>query len=221
VNRRLVDLSHEIADGLVTYPGLPAPVISDWLTRAASTGRYAAGTEFQIGKVEMLANTATYIDAPFHRYASGPDVAGYALPQVADLEGLVVRAPAESGRAIDSHILRRRNCRGKAVLFHTGWDAHWGTDAYGKGHPFLTQEAVEYLVDARAALIGIDSLNIDDDKDGSRPAHTLLLAAGIAIVEHLCNLQSMPDAGFRFFAVPPRVRGIGSFPVRAFAILSD
>ena len=67
--------------------------------------------------------------------------------------------------------------------------------------------------------MGIDSLNIDDDKDGTRPTHTILLDGGVAIVEHMTNLAALPDTGFRFFAVPPRVKGMGSFPVRAFALL--
>ncbi len=216
---RLVDLSHEIEDGMVTYRGLLAPTITDWLSREASSTRYAAGTTFQIGKIELLANTGTYIDAPFHRYDGRPDVAGYALKAVADLEGLVVRATQRSGRDLDVTWFRERDVRGKAVLVHTSWDAHWRTDAYSAGqHPFLSRVAAEHLARAGAALVGIDSLNIDDDKDGTRPAHTILLGAGIAIVEHMTNLGALPDIGFRFFAVPPKVRGMGSFPVRAFAI---
>jgi arylformamidase len=203
---------------MVTYRGLLAPTISDWLSREASSTRYAVGTTFQIGKIELLANTGTYIDAPFHRYDGRPDVAGYALDAVADLEGVVVRATKRSGRALDATWFRERDVRGKAVLVHTGWDAHWRTDAYSAGeHPFLTRDAAEHLARTGAALVGIDSLNIDDDKDGSRPAHTILLGAGIAIVEHMTNLGALPDAGFRFFAVPPKVKGMGSFPVRAFA----
>jgi len=211
---RLVDLSHEIEHGMVTYRGLPSPTVSDWLSREASTARYAPGTTFQIGKIELLANTGTYIDAPFHRYEDGRDVAGYTLEAVADLPGVVVRVSAPPQRAIDVS-------RGKAVLVHTGWDAHWRTDTYSGGqHPFVTKDAAEYLAKAGAMLVGIDSLNIDDDKDGSRPAHTVLLGAGVAIVEHMTNLAALPDTGFRFFAVPPRVKGMGSFPVRAFALLS-
>lgn len=215
---RLIDLSHEIEHGMVTYRGLPAPAISDWLSRDASQTRYAAGTTFQIGKIELLANTGTYIDAPFHRYEKGKDVAGYSLDAVADLPGVVVRAVGATARAIDASRFSKLEVKGKAVLVHTGWDAHWRTDTYsGGGHPFLTREAAEHLVRAGAALVGIDSLNIDDDKDGARPTHTTLLGAGIAIVEHLTNLGALPDSGFRFFAVPPKVKGMGSFPVRAFA----
>ena len=214
---RLVDLSHEIEHGMVTYPGLATPVISDWLSRDASRAKYAPGTTFQIGKIEMIANTGTYMDAPFHRHAGGGDVAAFLLEAVADLEGLVVRATTRAGRGLDAGAFRGSDVRRKAVLVHTGWDAHWRTAAYGSGHPFLTRAAAEYLVSAGAALVGIDSLNIDDDKDGARPAHSLLLGAGIPIVEHMTNLGALPESGFRFFAVPPKVKGMGSFPVRAFA----
>jgi kynurenine formamidase len=216
---KLIDLSHEIEHGMVTYRGLPAPVIGDWLSREASTARYAAGTTFQIGKIDLLANTGTYIDAPFHRYPEGRDVAGYELEAVADLPGIVIRARG-SGRPIDSGRFDGRDLKGKAVLVDTGWDRHWRTDTYSAGqHPFVTRDAAEHLVRAGAALVGIDSLNIDDDKDGTRPAHTILLGAGVAIVEHMTRLADLPDSGFRFFAVPPRVKGMGSFPVRAFARL--
>ena len=217
---QLIDLSHEIEHGMVTYRGLPAPAISDWLSRDASAARYAPGTTFQIGKIDLLANTGTYIDAPFHRYQDGRDVAGYALDAVADLPGIVVRVSDAAGRAIDAARFSQLDLKAKAVLVHTAWDAHWRTDTYSSGqHPFLTRDAAEYLVQARAALVGIDSLNIDDDKDGTRPAHTILLGGGVAIVEHMTNLGALPDGGFRFYAVPPRVKGMGSFPVRAFARL--
>jgi arylformamidase len=218
---RLIDVSHTIEHGMVTYPGLPVPMISDWLSRDASQTRYAAGTTFQIGKIELLANTGTYIDAPFHRYEGGKDVAAYPLEAVANLEGIVVRATERTGRALDAGVFAGREVRGKAVLVHTGWDVHWRTERYGSGHPFLTRPAAEHLIAAGAALVGIDSLNIDDAADGARPAHTLLLGAGIPIVEHLCGLPELPDDGFRFFAVPVKVRGMGSFPVRAFAILQE
>jgi arylformamidase len=217
---RLIDLSHAIEHGMVTYPGLPAPVIGDWLSRDASQTRYAPGTTFQIGKIELLANTGTYIDAPSHRYDHGKDVGDFPLAAVADLEGIVVRATERDGRALDVAVFRGRDVQGKAVLVHTGWDVHWRTERYGTGHPFLTRGAAEHLVAAGAALVGIDSLNIDDAADGARPAHTLLLGGGIPIVEHLCGLRELPDAGFRFFAVPAKVRGMGSFPVRAFAQVS-
>jgi kynurenine formamidase len=219
---RLIDLSHEIEHGMVTYRGLPAPAISDWLSRDASRSRYAPGTTFQIGKIELLANTGTYIDAPFHRDEGGRDIAGYSLETVADLPGVVARVKSDAGRAIDTSRFRKLDIKGKAVLVHTGWDAHWRTETYSAGqHPFVTREAAQYLVQAGAVLVGIDSLNIDDDKDGTRPAHTILLRAGVAIVEHLTNLGAVPDGGFRFFAVPPRVQGMGSFPVRAFARVDE
>ena len=220
-SRRLIDLSHEIEHGMVTYPGLPAPAISDWLSRAASATRYAPGTTFQIGKIELLANTGTYIDAPFHRYLDGKDIAEFPLEAVADLEGCVVRATEHDRRQLDESLFRGRDLRGKAVLVHTGWDRYWRTERYSTGHPFLTRAAADFVVAAGAALVGIDSLNIDDAADGTRPAHTLLLGAGIPIVEHLCRLGELPDGGFRFFAVPPRVHGMGSFPVRAFALFAE
>ena len=216
MSRRFVELSHEIEDGMVTYPGLPAPVISDWLTRAASRARYAPGTEFHLGKIEMLANTGTYMDAPSHRFPDGADIAGYALERVADLPGIVIRA---SGRAVAAAQFAGIDVRGQAVLVHTGWDVHWRSARYGRGNPYLTADAARHLVAAGAGLVGIDSLNVDDVDDGTRPAHTTLLAAGVPIVEHLCGLDGLPEAGFRFFAVPVRVRGLGSFPVRAFAIV--
>jgi len=217
---RLIDLSHEIEHGMVTYGGMPGPTITDWLSREASTARYTTGTTFQIGKIDLLANTGTYIDAPFHRFENAQDIAGYSLEAVADLPGLVVRATERRDRAIDTAFFSKLDVKGKAVLVHTGWDAHWRTDKYSAGgHPFLTQAVAEHLVNAGATLVGIDSLNIDDHKDGTRPVHTTLLRAGIAIVEHMSNLGALPDRGFRFFAVPPRVKGMGSFPVRAFARL--
>jgi arylformamidase len=215
--QRLIDLSHEIENGMVTYPGLPAPVMSDWLSRETSREKYAPGTTFQIGKIEMIANTGTYLDAPFHRLEDGQDLAGLGLESLADLPGVVVRATARSARGIGADAFAQLDVRGKAVLVHTGWDAHWRTPAYGTGHPFLTRDATEALVAGGAALVGIDSLNIDDTADGTRPAHSLLLGAGIPIVEHLTGLGALPDTGFRFYAVPPKVRAMGSFPVRAFA----
>ncbi len=218
---RFVDLSHEIEHSMVTYPGLPAPAISDWLSRDASQTRYAPGTTFQIGKIELLANTGTYVDAPFHRYDGGTDVAGYPLTTLAGLDGVVVRATERAGRALGVDLFRRVAVRGKAVLVHTGWDAYWRTERYGSGHPFITRAAAEHLVAEGAALVGIDSLNIDDAADGARPAHSILLGAGIPIVEHLRGLGELPPRGFQFFAVPPRVKGMGSFPVRAFAVLEE
>ena len=215
---KLIDLSHEIEHGLETYRGLPPPVISDFLSREASRSHYAAGTEFHIGKIEMVANTGTYLDSPFHRHADGADLAALPLERLADLEVVVVRAPFEQGRAIDALAFASvGDVRGRAVLVHTGFDRHWRTERYFTGNPFLTEAAASLLVERGAALVGIDSLNIDDTGDGRRPVHTRLLAAGIPIVEHLTNLAALPDQGFRFFAVPPKVKAFGTFPVRAFA----
>jgi arylformamidase len=216
-NARFVDLSHTIEDGMITYKGFPAPLVCDHLSHAASRAKYAHGTEFQIGRIEMVGNTGTYIDSPYHRYADGDDIAGLALDAIASLDAVVVRVNGAQDRAISRTAFVPFDVRGKAVLVHTGWDRHWRTDAYFEGHPFLTADAATYLRDACATLVGIDSLNIDDASNPTRPVHTTLLGAGIAIVEHLCRLEAVPDAGFRFSAVPPKVHGIGTFPVRAFA----
>ena len=216
---RLIDVSHTIENELITYRGLPAPVICDYLSREESRRHYAPGTGFAIHKIELVGNTATYLDSPFHRYEHGRDLAAMPLASVADLEGLVVRAierAGPSGRAIDRGAFAGLDVRGKAVLVHTGWDRHWRTDQYFEGHPYLTAGAAEYLAREGAALVGIDSLNIDDTADGARPVHTILLGADIPIVEHLCNLGTLPDTGFRFFAPPVKVQGCGTFPVRAF-----
>ncbi|MGD2097266.1 MAG: cyclase family protein [Desulfobacterales bacterium] len=215
---QLIDVSHTIEDGMITYTGLPGPVISDHMGREESRSHYAEDTSFQIGKIEMVANTGTYIDAPFHRYAEGIDLSGLKLTSIANLDGVVVRVDQRM-RSISKEVFANSNITGKAVLILTGWDRHWRTDAYFKNHPFLTRNAVEHLKTAGAALVGIDSLNIDDTDDGSRPAHTILLEAGIPIVEHMCHLDALPETGFKFFAVPAPVKGIGSFPVRAFAIV--
>ncbi|MFJ1709849.1 cyclase family protein [Kitasatospora sp. NPDC088346] len=222
--RGLVELSHPIHDGMVTYPGLPGPELSDHLSREASHDHYAEGTEFQIGRISMVANTGTYLDTPFHRFEDGPDLAGIGLERLVDLDGVVVRVghrgvdPADPARAIGPLLFAPYEVTGRAVLVHTGWDRHWGTEQYGSGHPYLTPEAVDWLVAQRPALVGIDSLNIDDTADGTRPAHTRLLAAGIPVVEHLRGLEQLPADGFRFHAAPPRVAGMGTFPVRAFAV---
>jgi arylformamidase len=211
-----LDLSHSITDGMTTYPGLPGPIICDFLSREASRAKYAPGVEFQIGKIEMVANTGTYVDAPFHRYRDGVDLSGLALESLADLDTVVIRATGE--RRVDRDAFGGLALRGRAVLVHTGWDRHWGTPRYLADNPFLTAAAAAYLVDQGAALVGIDSLNIDDLGDLARPVHSTLLGAGVPIVEHLRGLEQLPDAGARFFAVPPKVVGLGTFPVRAFAI---
>jgi kynurenine formamidase len=219
---RLIDLSHGIHDGLVTYPGIPAPTISDVLSREASRERYAPGTEFVIGRIEMAGNTGTYLDTPFHRYADGFDLADLDLSVAAGLP--IALVPATDRIEIGPDAFHSLELAGLAVLVHTGWSRFFGTEAYAHGHPHLAPEAVEVLVDAGARLVGIDSLNIDPTSTGERPAHTGLLAARIPIVEHLANLDELAaalDAGgsARFFAVPPRVRGFGTFPVRAFALV--
>ena len=217
-NKRFIDIAHPIEHDLITYPGLPAPRIADHMDRASSRQHYAPGTEFHIGKIEMIANTGTYVDAPFHRYADGKDLAALPLGALADLDGVVIRVAHRTQRAIDSSCFHGLPLGGKAVLVHTGWSRHWRTEQYGREHPFLTEDAAAHLIDAGVALVGIDSLNIDDTSDARRPVHSMLLRAEIPIVEHLTNLDALPDRGFRFFAVPPRVAGLGSFPVRAFAI---
>jgi kynurenine formamidase len=218
MGQRLVDLSHVVAHGMETYPGLPAPVISAHLSRADSRSHYAPGTEFHIGKIEMVANTGTYLDAPFHRYADGDDLAALRLERLADLPGVVVDAPAGE-RCIGVSSLPGGDLRGHALLFRTGWSGHFGTPAYNTGHPFLAGALGEALVARGVALAGIDSLNIDDTAGRERPVHSALLRAGIPIVEHLTGLDALPLFGFRFYAVPVKVRGMGTFPVRAFAIV--
>jgi kynurenine formamidase len=213
-----LDLSHTIEHGMTTYPGLPGPLICDFLSREASRVKYAPGVEFQIGKIEMVANTGTYLDAPFHRYADGKDLSQVPLESLAGLDAVVIRGPV-AGRALDRDAFAGHKLRGKAVLVRTGWDLHWGTPSYLDGHPFLTGAAAEYLVSQGVALVGIDSLNIDDIGDLARPVHSALLGADIPIVEHLCRLGTLPDSGFRFSAVPAKVAGFGSWPVRAFATL--
>ncbi|WP_062443537.1 cyclase family protein [Herbidospora daliensis] len=207
----LIELSHRIVEGMITYPGIPAPVMGVHLSREASRDLYAEGTEFFIGTITMAANTGTYLDSPNHRFADGADLSGLPLDKLADLEGVVVKGvdlPADLDVA------------GKAVLFHTGWDTNWGTDAYFTGHPHLTAGTSAALVAGGAALVGIDSFNIDaTPPKGDRPAHTTLLAAGIPIVEHLTNLGALPASGFRFHAAPPLVAGMGTFPVRAYAVV--
>ncbi|HEV2842331.1 MAG TPA: cyclase family protein [Chthoniobacterales bacterium] len=214
---RLIDLSHTVEHGMVTYKGLPAPLICDYLSREESRARYAAGTEFQIGKIEMVANTGTYVDSPFHRYAHGKDLSELALESLANLDCVVARATKRRARAIDRLPVELATLQGKALLVHTGWDAHWRTDQYFEGHPHLTGELAQQLVEAGVALVGIDSFNIDCTDDGNRPVHSALLGAEIPIVEHLRGLAALPDRGARFYAVPVKVKGMGTFPVRAFA----
>ncbi len=206
---------------MTTYPGLPGPVICDYLSRERSREMYAPGVEFQIGRIDMVANTGTYVDSPFHRYADGADLSALKLESLADLDGVVVRAPMGLGRAVSPREFEGLDLRGRAVLVHTGWDEFWGTERYLSGNPFLTAETAQMLVDAGAALVGIDSLNIDDLGDRARPVHSSLLGAGIPIVEHMCALENLPADGFRFSAVPAKVAGFGTWPVRAYAVVEE
>ena len=215
----LVDVSHVVEHGMVTYKGLPAPVMCDYLSREASRERYAPGTEFQIDRIDMVGNTGTYLDSPFHRYADGKDLSELALTSLANLECLVVRVPDGTEREVRRLPFSADAVRGRAVLFHTGWDRHWRTDQYFEGHPYLATALAQQLVDAGAVLVGIDSFNIDCTDTGERPVHTTLLGHDIPIVEHLCRLQLLPEQGSRFFAVPVKVKRFGTFPVRAFAIV--
>lgn len=215
----LIDVSHTVAHGLVTYKGLPAPVICDYLSREESRAHYAEGTEFHIGKIEMVANTGTYVDSPFHRYADGKDLAELPLSSLANLDCVVVRVPEGYGRSLHPDLLQGKNLRGKAVLFDTGWSQHWNTEQYFEGHTFLTAETAVHLQQSGVVLVGIDSYNIDDTEDGRRPVHSTLLRHDIPIVEHLAPLHALPDTNLRFFAVPVKVQAFGTFPVRAFGLV--
>jgi kynurenine formamidase len=216
-NEVLVDLSHVIENGLITYKGLPAPIICDYLSREDSKKFYEEGTEFQIGKIEMVSNTGTYIDCPFHRFENGKDLSEIGLESFTDLEGIVIRVPFTETLEITAGHLKNYEIRNRAILIHTGWDKHWNTDHYYTDHPYLTKEAAEYLRDCSVKLVGIDSHNIDNTNGKSRPVHTTLLGAEILIVEHLCNLYLLPQDGFLFSAIPPKFKGVGTFPVRAMA----
>ena len=217
--KRIVDLSHVIEHGMTTYKGLPGPHICDFWTREGSAANYDDGSTFQIGRIDMVANTGTYLDTPFHRYADGKDLAELPLKSLADLPAIVVRQPFEAALAIGPSAFNRLDVRGKAVLVHTGWDRHWRTDGYFGAHPYLTGDSADWLVANGAALVGIDSCNIDNMHERARPVHTRLLGAEIAICEHMTGLAQLPDEGFRFTAAPPKVRGMGTFPVRAYAVL--
>ena len=213
----LIDLSHVIEAGMTTFKEFPGPILCDYWTREASAAHYDDGSSFQIGRIDMIANTGTYVDSPFHRYADGADLAGLPLESLADLDAFVVRKPYERGLATDAADFAGLDVRGKAVLVHTGWDGHWRTETYFDNHPYLTAAAADWLVENGAAFVGIDSHNIDDTRTRARPVHSKLLAADIPIGEHLTHLEAVPDHGFRFSAVPPKVVGMGTFPVRAYA----
>jgi len=214
---KFIDLSHVIFDGLITYKGLPAPIICDYLSREKSRANYEEGTTFQIGKIEMVTNTGTYIDCPFHRFENGKDLSEVELEAFANLDGVTIYAPHTL--EIDISYFKNTEIRNKAVLIRTDWSEHWNTDQYFENHPFLTLEAAEYLRDCGVKLVGIDSHNIDDTRGNSRPVHTTLLGSEILIVEHLCNLDKLPVGNYQFSAVPPKFKGAGTFPVRAFATL--
>jgi kynurenine formamidase len=217
---RIVDLSHAIEDGLITYPGLPGPEIGDHLSREASRSHYAPGTEFHIGRISLVGNTGTYLDTPAHRYADGTDLGSTPLERMVELRAVVVDAAGHG--VIDADLFDGHDLRGKAVLIRTDWSRHWGTEAYFAGHPHLTAAAAERLVDEGAVLVGIDSLNVDGTVGGERPVHSILLAAGILIVEHLCRLDELPpSADIRFSAAAPAIVGLGTFPVRAYAVVDD
>ncbi len=218
MTHKLVDLSHEVEHGMITYKGLPAPIICDFLSREESKKNYAEGTTFHIGRIELVANTGTYVDSPFHRFADGIDLSELPLESLADLEGVLIHAQ-DYGRAIPAEAFDGINLTDKALLIHTGWSQHWRTDQYFEGHPFLTKEAAQYLADSNVAFVGIDTYNIDDTADGSRPAHTILLGNQIPICEHMCGLENLPDSGFRFHAAPVKVKAFGTFPVRAYAVV--
>ncbi|MBX7482118.1 cyclase family protein [Qipengyuania sp. 6D47A] len=216
--RRFVDLSHTIEEGMITYRGLPAPIICDHLSRVESRAHYAAGTEFQIGRLEMVGNTGTYLDTPYHRFEDGYDLSRLDLDRVSGVPAIVVNVTGSDSRAVDWPALAAEPVEGRAVLIRTGWDRHWRTDRYFEGHPFLTAAAACFLRDDGAVLVGIDSLNIDDVSTRERPVHTILLEAGIPIIEHLTNLDKLPAKGARFSAIPPKIRKMGTFPVRAHAV---
>jgi arylformamidase len=220
MGKKLIDLSHEVEHAMITYKGLPAPIICDFLSREDSRKHYTAGTEFNISKIEMVANTGTYVDSPFHRFADGIDLSELPLESLADLEGVVIRAQ-NLGRAIPAKVFNGIHVKGKVVLVHTGWASHWRTDQYFEGHPFLTKDAAEFLTEAGATFVGIDTYNIDDTTDGTRPVHTTLLGNRIPICEHMRGLEDLPDSGFRFHAAPVKVRAMGTFPVRAYAVLDE
>ncbi len=214
--KKLIDLSHTIEDGLVTYKGLPAPIICDYLSREASQKIYEKGTSFQISKIEMVACTGTYLDSPFHRYEDGKDLSELNLESVASITGIKIRVPSDV-KSIGENYFTGHELAGKAILIETGWSRHWNTESYYESHPFLTESAAIFLRKCGVTLVGIDSYNIDDTSEGKRPVHSTLLGADILIVEHMCNLAQVPESGFKFYAVPVKIKGVGTFPVRAFA----
>jgi len=218
--KKYIDLSHTIENGMITYQGLPGPVISDFLSREKSRDLYSRGTEFHVALIEMVSNTGTYMDTPFHRYEGGRDLADLELSQLVDLIAITIKANDLPHKGIGISAFKGYDLTGKAVLVYTGFDKNWETDKYFYDHPYLTREAAEYIAGQSPVLVGIDTYNIDDVADKSRPAHTILLGKDILIIEHMCNLRELPEEGYRFTAVPQKIRGVGSFPVRAFATLN-
>lgn len=216
-----VDLSHTIEEGMITYRGLPAPLICDFLSREDSETFYEKGTRFQIGKIEMVANTGTYLDCPFHRYEDGKDLSEVLLEKMADLEGVLISVPGAENFEIGVSHLKGKVLTGKAVLIHTGWSKYWRTERYFENYPFVSREAALFLKEQKVKLVGIDALNIDDTRGRGRPVHSILLREEILIVEHLTNLDKLIDQAFLFSAVPPKIKGMGSFPVRAYAKLKN
>jgi arylformamidase len=218
--KRFIDLSHTVEHGMITYKGLPAPIICDYLSREKSKSIYQQGTAFQIGKIEMVSNTGTYIDTPFHRYENGKDLSEIVLEKLVGLNAVTIQADYRNGIEIGKSFFENKNLNGKAVLIHTNWSSFWRSDTYFENHPFVTEEAAIFLRDSEVALVGIDSHNIDDTRGNARPVHTILLGAEILICEHLCHLGELPEEEFTFTAVPPKIKGMGTFPVRAFANLN-
>lgn len=216
-SKKYVDLSHNIEHGMVTYKGIPAPVIRDFLTREESKRMYDEDTEFHIGLIEIASNTGTYINVPFHRYAQGADLSEISLGTLAGIDGICINAMADKPTAIDESYFTYPDFKDKAVLIYTGWDVYWRSDKYYQDHPFLTAPVARFLIESKVKLVGIDTCNIDDTNSRIRPVQSALLKAGIPIVENLCNLSALPVTGFRFSCIPPKIIGLGSFPVRAFA----
>ncbi len=216
----LIDVSHKVEDGMQTYKGLPVPIICDYLTREASKSHYEQGTSFQIGVVTLCSNTGTYVDVPFHRYEEGEDLSEISLAKLANLDCIKIVIP-ENVQKIEVKHVENIDVKGKAILFQTGWSKHWGSDQYFEEHPFVTEEVAVILRDGGAVFVGIDSYNIDDVSGKARPCHSTLLKAGIPICEHMTGLDQLPNLDFRFFAVPVKMKGMGTFPVRAFGIVDS
>lgn len=215
-----VELSHEIENGMPSYPGIPGPHISALLDHEASRARYDNQAEFYLGMIEVAGNTGTYIDSPFHRDPTGDDLSQIPLEAVAGVSAVVVDCEMDVDRAVDVEATPGE-IAGRAVLVRTRWDTRWGSEEYWSSGPFLSASTVKLLAEARPALVGVDFSNVDDTDDPARPAHTQLLRANVLVLEHLCNLYLLPPTGARIYAVPLRIKGGASFPVRAFAELSD